>query len=107
VLAGHYEIVLDLDGSMSSTRVPNCWGLLANIPGFYVRRQNLTVLNRTPCGPVMDGLRYHPNRPVPVNPGSFVLAEDGFAAVRLAVLAVTLNGPPVSGRLPRVRQWDY
>jgi len=67
VLAGHYEIVLDLDGSMHSTRVPNCWSLLDNIPGFYVRRQHRTVLIRTPCGYIIDGLRYPPNRPVTVD----------------------------------------
>jgi len=66
VLAGHYEVVLDLDGSMRSTRAPNCWSLPANIPGFYLRRQNLTVLIRTPCGPIIDGLRYPPNWPVKV-----------------------------------------
>jgi len=46
VRAGHYKSLLDIDCFMSSTSVPNCWSLLANILGFYVRRPNLTVLIR-------------------------------------------------------------
>jgi len=63
-LVDHCVIVLDLDGSMRYTCVPTCWSILDNIPGFYVRRKRRTVLIRTPCGPIIDGLRYPPNRPV-------------------------------------------
>jgi len=50
-------------------RVPNCLSLLDNIRWFYVCRQNLTVLIRTLCDPIIIGLRYPPNRPVTVHPG--------------------------------------
>jgi len=73
MLAVHYKIVLDLDSSMHSTCVPNCWSLVDNVPRFYVRRQSRTVLIRTPCGPILDGLRYPPNRLVMVHEGSFML----------------------------------
>jgi len=96
LLNDHCEVVLDLDGSMRYTRIPTFWSLLDNIPGFYVRRKRRTVSIRTSCGPIIDGLRYPPNRTVTVHEGSFILLPNNrFAVVRLAVLAVTLRGPSV------------
>jgi len=96
LLNDHCEVVLDRDGSMRYTRVPTCWSLLDNIPGFYVRRKRRTVSICTSCGPIIDGLRYPPNRTVTIHDGSFILLPNNrFAVVRLAVLAVTLRGPSV------------
>jgi len=68
-------MVLDIVGSMRSTRVSKT---------SHVRPHNLMVLIRTRCGYIVDGLRYPPNRPVTVLPGSFVvLSQDRFAVVRL------------------------
>jgi len=107
VLVDHCEIVLELDGSMRYTCVPFCWSLLDNISGLYVRRKRRTVLIRTPCGPIIDGMRYPPNRPVPVHDGSFILLpNDRFAVVRLSVLAVTLRGPPVPDADPLEMYYD-
>jgi len=107
VLEEHCEVVLDLDGSLRCTRIPTCWSLLDNIPGFYVRRKRRTVSIRTSCGPVIDGLRYPPHRSVTVHDGSFILLPNNrFAVVRLAVLAVTLRGPPVPDADPFEMYYD-
>jgi len=84
---------------MRYTCVPTCWSLLDNIPGSYVRRKRRTVLIRTPRGPIIDGLRYPPNRPVTVHDGSFIL-------LRLAVLAVTLLGRLVPDADPLEMYYD-
>jgi len=102
VLEDHCEVVLDLDGSLRCTRIPTCWSLLGNIPGFYVRRKR-----RTSCGPIIDGLRYPPNRTVTVHDGSFILLPNNrFAVVRLAVLSLTFRGRPVPDADPLEMYYD-
>jgi len=81
VLEAHCEVVLDLEVSMRFTCVPTCWSSLDNIPEFYVRRKRRTILIRTPSGPIIDGLRYHPKRPVTVHDGSFILLPNNRFAV--------------------------
>jgi len=55
----------------------------------------------------VDGLRYAPNRHVTVHEGSFIhLPHDRFGVARLAVLAVTLRGPPVLNADPMEIYYD-